>query len=85
VQSSAKKPDSISQALELPSIDVLDFEIDRYPAKFIANMLNLSLEQVQIALDYIDTHRTQVEAEYQSILRGCLKSFICAIVGDESP
>lgn len=48
--------------------DVMDLEIDRYPAKFIANMLNLSLEQVQIALEYIDTHRTQVEPEYRSIL-----------------
>jgi uncharacterized protein (DUF433 family) len=48
--------------------DVMDFEIDRYPAKFIANMLNLSLEQVQIALEYINTHRPEVEAEYQSIL-----------------
>jgi hypothetical protein len=48
--------------------DVMDLAIDRYPAKFIANMLHLSLEQVQIALEYIDTHRTQVEPEYQSIL-----------------
>jgi uncharacterized protein (DUF433 family) len=48
--------------------DVMDLAIAQYPAKFIANMLNLSLEQVQIALEYIDIHRTQVEAEYQSIL-----------------
>jgi uncharacterized protein (DUF433 family) len=47
--------------------DVLDFAIAQYPAKFIANMLNLSLEQVQIALEYIDTHRAEVEAEYRSI------------------
>jgi hypothetical protein len=43
--------------------DVLDFAI----AQYIANMLNLSLEQVQIALEYIDTHRAEVEAEYRSI------------------
>jgi uncharacterized protein (DUF433 family) len=48
--------------------DVMDFEIAQYPAKFIANMLNLSQEQVQIALEYIETHRTEVESEYQSIL-----------------
>lgn len=48
--------------------DVMDLAIDRYPAKFIANMLNLSLKEVQTALEYIDTHRTEVEAEYQSIL-----------------
>jgi uncharacterized protein (DUF433 family) len=48
--------------------DVMDFAIAKYPAKFIANMLNLSQEQVQTALEYIDTHRTEVESEYQSIL-----------------
>lgn len=48
--------------------DVMDFAIAKYPAKFIANMLNLSQEQVQVALEYIDTHRTEVESEYQSIL-----------------
>jgi uncharacterized protein (DUF433 family) len=48
--------------------DVMDFAIAKYPAKFIANMLNLSQEQVQAALEYIDTHRTEVESEYQSIL-----------------
>ncbi len=48
--------------------DVMDLAIAQYPARFIANMLNLSLEQVQVALEYIDIHRTQVEAEYQSIL-----------------
>lgn len=48
--------------------DVMDFEVAQYPAKFIANMLNLTQEQVQAALAYIDTHRTEVESEYQSIL-----------------
>ncbi len=48
--------------------DVMDFVIAKYPAKFIANMLNLSQEQVQEALEYIDTHRAEVESEYQSIL-----------------
>ncbi len=48
--------------------DVMDFAIAEYPPKFIANMLNLSQEQVQIALEYIETHRTEVESEYQSIL-----------------
>jgi uncharacterized protein (DUF433 family) len=48
--------------------DVMDFEIAQYPAKFIANMLNLSQEQVQAALEYIETHRTEVESEYRSIL-----------------
>jgi uncharacterized protein (DUF433 family) len=48
--------------------DVMDFEIAQYPAKFIANMLSLSIEQVHAALEYIETHRTEVEAEYRSII-----------------
>ncbi len=48
--------------------DIMDFAIAKYPAKFIANMLNLSQEQVQAALEYIDTHQAEVESEYQSIL-----------------
>jgi uncharacterized protein (DUF433 family) len=48
--------------------DIMDFAVAKYPAKFIANMLNLSQEQVQEALEYIDTHRTEVESEYRSIL-----------------
>jgi hypothetical protein len=48
--------------------DVMDFEIERYPAKFIANMLNLSPGQIRVALEYIETHRPEVEAEYQSCL-----------------
>jgi uncharacterized protein (DUF433 family) len=48
--------------------DIMDFAVAKYPAKFIANMFNLSQEQVQEALEYIDTHRTEVESEYRSIL-----------------
>lgn len=48
--------------------DIMDFVTAKYPAKFIANMLNLTQEQVQAAFEYIDTHRAEVESEYQSIL-----------------
>jgi hypothetical protein len=46
----------------------MDFAIEGYPPKFIANMLNLSIEQVQAALQYIDTHQSEVQAQYQVFL-----------------
>jgi uncharacterized protein (DUF433 family) len=48
--------------------DVMDFAIDGYPAKFIANMLGLSVEQVQAALKYIDIHQSEVGVQYQVFL-----------------
>lgn len=49
--------------------DVMDYVTEQYPPKFIRAMLNLTTEQVNAALSYIETHRTQVEAEYQLILK----------------
>lgn len=49
--------------------DVMDYVIEQYPAKFIGAMLSLTEEQVNSALSYIDTHRTEVEAEYQVVLK----------------
>jgi len=49
--------------------DVMDYVTEQYPPKFIRAMLNLTDEQVDSALAYIDSHRTEVEAEYQLVLR----------------
>ncbi|MHC5938430.1 DUF433 domain-containing protein [Nostoc sp.] len=49
--------------------DVMDYVTEQYPPKFIRAMLNLTLEQVNDALSYIQTHRQEVEAEYQLILK----------------
>lgn len=49
--------------------DVMDYVIEHYPPKFIRAMLSLTDEQVNSALSYIDTHRAEVEAEYQAVLR----------------
>ncbi|MEH1936224.1 MAG: DUF433 domain-containing protein [Nostoc sp.] len=49
--------------------DVMDYVTEQYPPKFIRAMLNLTLEQVNAALSYIQTHRQEVEAEYQLILK----------------
>ena len=49
--------------------DVMDYVIDQYPSKFIRAMLDLTDEQVNAALSYIEAHRTEVEAEYQIVLK----------------
>lgn len=49
--------------------DVMDYVTEQYPPKFIRAMLSLTDEQVNSALSYIDTHRAEVEAEYQAVLK----------------
>ena len=49
--------------------DVMDYVIDQYPSKFIRAMLDLTDGQVNAALSYIEAHRTEVEAEYQIVLK----------------
>jgi uncharacterized protein (DUF433 family) len=49
--------------------DVMDYVTEHYPPKFIRAMLDLTDEQVSAALAYIEGHRTEVEAEYQLVLK----------------
>jgi uncharacterized protein (DUF433 family) len=49
--------------------DVMDYVRAEYPSKFIRGMLNLTDEQVNAALSYIEANRAEVEAEYQIVLR----------------
>jgi uncharacterized protein (DUF433 family) len=49
--------------------DVMDYVTENYPPKFIRAMLGLTDEQVAAALFYIETHRAEVETEYQFILK----------------
>lgn len=49
--------------------DVMDYMTEHYPPKFIRAMLSLTDEQVNAALSYIESHRTEVEAEYQVVLK----------------
>lgn len=48
--------------------DVMDYLKSQYPPKLIGDILNLTDEQVSAALSYIETNRSQVEAEYQIVL-----------------
>jgi uncharacterized protein (DUF433 family) len=49
--------------------DVMDYVSAQYPPKFIRGMLNLTDEQVNAALSYIEANRAEVEAEYQIVLQ----------------
>ncbi len=49
--------------------NVMDYVTEQYPPKFIRAILSLTDEQVKAALSYIDAHRAEVEAEYQTVLK----------------
>lgn len=49
--------------------DVMDYVTAQYPTKFIRGLFNLSDEQINAALTYIEVNRTEVEAEYQTVLK----------------
>ena len=47
---------------------ILDYVHAGWPAKLIRDRLNLTDQQMTDALDYITTHQTEVETEYQQVL-----------------
>jgi uncharacterized protein (DUF433 family) len=49
--------------------DVMDHLKAQYPPKFIRDALNITDEQLRVALSYIEAHQTEIEAEYQEILQ----------------
>jgi uncharacterized protein (DUF433 family) len=49
--------------------DVMDYVTAQYPPKFIQGLFDLNEEQINAALAYIETHRAEVEAEYQQVLQ----------------
>jgi uncharacterized protein (DUF433 family) len=49
--------------------DVMDYVTAQYPVKFIRDLFDLSEEQINAALTYIEANRTAVEAEYQNVLK----------------
>ena len=49
--------------------DVMDYVIAQYPPKFIQGLFELTEEQLNAALDYIETNRSEVEAEYQQVIQ----------------
>lgn len=49
--------------------DVMDYVTAQYPPKFIQGLFDLTEEQINTALAYIEVHRIEVEAEYQQVLK----------------
>ncbi len=47
----------------------MDYVTAQYPPKFIGDVLNLTNEQVNTALSYIEANRAEVEAEYKTVLQ----------------
>lgn len=48
---------------------IMDYLKLEWPAKLIRDRLNLTDEQLNGALDYIEAHLEEVEAEYQLVLK----------------
>jgi len=53
--------------------DVMDYLKAQYPQKLIREKLGLNDEQISSALTYIETHHTEIEAEYQECLQQALE------------
>lgn len=49
--------------------DVMDYLTAQYPPKFIQGLFELTEEQINAALTYIETNRADVEVEYQQVLK----------------
>ncbi|WP_017297688.1 DUF433 domain-containing protein [Nodosilinea nodulosa] len=49
--------------------DVMDHILAEYPAKLIQGLFELTEDQINSALAYIEANRTDVEAEYQQVIQ----------------
>jgi uncharacterized protein (DUF433 family) len=49
--------------------DVMDYVKAQYPAKFIQGLFELTDEQINAALSYIEINRDAVEADYAQVVR----------------
>jgi uncharacterized protein (DUF433 family) len=49
--------------------DVMDYVFAQYPVKFIRDLFDLSEQQINAALAYIEAHRTEVVEEYKRVLK----------------
>ena len=49
--------------------DIMDYVTAQYPPKFIGGLFDLTEEQINAALAYIEANRADVEAEYQMVLK----------------
>ena len=57
------------QGTRITIYDVMDYVAANYPTSLISEKLCLTSVQVEAALSYIADHKTDVEAEYQQVLK----------------
>ena len=48
--------------------DVMDYYLDGWPASRIAIRLSQGTPEIEAAIEYIEAHRTEVEADYRKIV-----------------
>lgn len=49
--------------------DVMDYVLDGWPPRLIRDRLGLSEQQITGVMSYLETHRSEVEGEYRSVLQ----------------
>ena len=49
--------------------DVMDYLLAEYPSKFIQGLFELTENQIDAALTYIEVNRVEVEAEYKQVIQ----------------
>lgn len=49
--------------------DLMDYVLANYPLPFIRSLFDLTAEQMNAAVSYIETNRSEVEAEYHVVLK----------------
>ncbi len=49
--------------------DVMDYVTAQYPPKFIRSLFDLTEQEINAALSYIEANRPEVETEYQWVLK----------------
>jgi len=49
--------------------DIMDYVTAQYPPKFIRGLFELTEDQMNAALSYIEENRDEVETEYQIVLK----------------
>ena len=48
---------------------IMDYVKEDWPPKLIQDLFNLTDKQITDVMDYIETHRAEVEAEYEVVLQ----------------
>lgn len=61
---------------------VIDYIKAGWSTKLIRDRLNLTEKQVEDVLDYVETHRQEVETEYELVLKQAKKT---KVLGNQKP